>query len=208
MTSVERVLSYTQIEQEPGYAYHSQPPENWPQNGQITAKNLSLVYYQGGPILGDPGAVSGGGKKSKRARKNSGEEKSRRRRRAPGNKVLKDQFQTVRLVLASDWCQKTFLFFCPIAEQQDQESFRVLLHDRYIQASCSPCYFGVRHLQTADLQTCRLADLQTCRLADLQTCRLADLQTCRLADLQTCRLLADLQTWRVSTPVVLTQNHF
>ena len=28
---------------------------------------------------------------------------------------------------------------------------------------------GVRHLQTADLQTCRLADLQTCRLADLQT---------------------------------------
>ena len=41
---------------------------------------------------------------------------------------------------------------------------------------------GVRHLQTADLQTCRLADLQTCRLADLQTCRLAD---CRLADLQT-----------------------
>ena len=85
-------------------------------------------------ILGDPGAVSGGGKKSKRARKNPGEEKSRRRRRAPGDKVLKDQFQTVRLVLASDWCQKTFVFFCPIAEQQDQESFRVLLHDRYIQA--------------------------------------------------------------------------
>ena len=92
-------------------------------------------------ILGDPGAVSGGGKKSKRARKNSGEEKSRRRRRAPGDKVLKDQFQTVRLVLASDWCQKTFVFFCPIAEQQDQESFRVLLHDRYIQVRCSPCYF-------------------------------------------------------------------
>jgi len=29
------------------------------------------------PILGDPGAVSGGWKKSKRARKNSGEKKSR-----------------------------------------------------------------------------------------------------------------------------------
>ena len=56
----------------------------------------------------------------------------------------------------------------------------------------------------ATLADCRLADLQTCRL---QTCRLADLQTCRLADLQTCRLV-DLQTWRVSTPVVLTQNHF
>ena len=81
-----------------------------------------------------------GAGKSQNGRKNSGEEKSRRRRRAPGDKVLKDQFQTVRLVLASDWCQKTFVFFCPIAEQQDQESFRVLLHDRHIQASCSPCY--------------------------------------------------------------------
>ena len=35
----------------------------------------------------------------------------------------------------------------------------------------------MRHLQTADLQTCRPADLQTCRLADLQTCRLADLES-------------------------------
>ena len=51
MTSVERVISYTQIEQEPGYANHSQPPENWPQNGQMSAKNLSLVYYQGGPEI-------------------------------------------------------------------------------------------------------------------------------------------------------------
>ena len=51
MTSVERVISYTQIEQEPGYANHFQPPNNWPQNGQITAKNLSLVYYQGGPEI-------------------------------------------------------------------------------------------------------------------------------------------------------------
>lgn len=51
MTSVERVISYTQIEQEPGYVNPSQPPENWPQNGQITVKNLSLVYYQGGPEI-------------------------------------------------------------------------------------------------------------------------------------------------------------
>ena len=36
-------------------------------------------------------------------------------------------------------------------------------------------WHGVRQMQTADLQTCRLADLQTCRLADLQTCRPADL---------------------------------
>ena len=32
--------------------------------------------------------------------------------------VLTDQFQTVRPVLASDWCQKTFVVFCPITEQQ------------------------------------------------------------------------------------------
>ena len=70
-------------------------------------------------ILGDPGAVSGGGKKSKRVRKKSGEKKSRRRRRAPGNKVLTDQFQTAGVILASDWCQKTFVFFCPITEQQN-----------------------------------------------------------------------------------------
>ena len=71
------------------------------------------------PILGDPGAVSGGGEKSKRVRKNSGEKKSRRRRRAPGDKVLTDQFQTAGVILASDWCQKTFVFFCPITERQD-----------------------------------------------------------------------------------------
>ena len=70
-------------------------------------------------ILGDPGAVSGGGKKSKRARKNLGEYKSRTRERAPGDKVLTDQFKTVGAALASDWCQKTFVFFCPITEQQD-----------------------------------------------------------------------------------------
>ena len=65
------------------------------------------------------GQLVGTGKSLKRAKKNSGEEKSRTRRRAPGDKVLTDQFQTVRPVLASDWCQKTFVFFCPITEQQD-----------------------------------------------------------------------------------------
>ena len=93
-------------------------------------------------ILGDPGAVTGGREKSSGREKNSGEEKSRRRIRAPGDKVLTDQFQTVGAILASDWCQKTFVFFCPITEQQDWESFRVFLHERYIQASCSPYLSG------------------------------------------------------------------
>ena len=51
--------------------------------------------------------------------KNSGEEKSRTRIRAPGDNVLTDQFQTAGVILASDWCQKIFAFFCPITEQQD-----------------------------------------------------------------------------------------
>ena len=49
MTSVERVITYTQIEQEPGYDNHQQPPKNWPQHGQVRINNLGLVYYHGGP---------------------------------------------------------------------------------------------------------------------------------------------------------------
>ena len=79
--------------------------------GCVCHKNMFIV------ILGDPGAVSGGREKSSGREKNSGEEKSRRRIRAPGDKVLTDQFQTVGAILASDWCQKTFVFFCPITEQ-------------------------------------------------------------------------------------------
>ena len=50
MTSVERVLAYTQIEQEPGYHNSSQsPPENWPERGEMKVDKMSLVYYKGGP---------------------------------------------------------------------------------------------------------------------------------------------------------------
>ena len=68
-------------------------------------------------ILGDPGADNGGKGKSKRAGK-YGPKKSQERRQEPlGDNVLPDQFQTVTAVLASDWCQKTFMFFCPIRSQ-------------------------------------------------------------------------------------------
>ena len=56
------------------------------------------------------GQLVGAGKSLNGREKNSGEEKSRRRVRAPGDKVLTDQFQTVGEVLASDWCQKIFVF--------------------------------------------------------------------------------------------------
>ena len=63
-------------------------------------------------ILGDPGADSGGERKSKRAGK-YGTKKRKEQREEP----LPDQYQTVAVVLASDWCQKAFVFFCPIRRQ-------------------------------------------------------------------------------------------
>ena len=51
MTSVERIITYTHIEQEPGYDCHQQPPQSWPNHGQVAIKNLSLVYYQNGPEI-------------------------------------------------------------------------------------------------------------------------------------------------------------
>ena len=51
MTSVERVITYTQIEPEPGHNNYQQPPQNWPQHGQVTLNDFGLVYYQGGPKI-------------------------------------------------------------------------------------------------------------------------------------------------------------
>ena len=79
----------------------------------------SVIGLSFAPSSETQGQLVGTGKSLKRAKKNSGEEKSRTWRRAPGDKVLKDQFQTVAVVLAFDWCQKSFVFFCPITEQQD-----------------------------------------------------------------------------------------
>ena len=79
-------------------------------------------------ILGDPGADRGGKGKSKWATENGHEEKHSRARRAPGDKFLPDQFQIAGVILNSDWCQKFFVFFCPIRSQQAVKSFRVFLH--------------------------------------------------------------------------------
>ena len=51
MTSVERVITYASIEEEPGHQCHHQPPESWPQHGRVQVKNLGLVYYKGGPEI-------------------------------------------------------------------------------------------------------------------------------------------------------------
>ncbi|CAH3144489.1 unnamed protein product [Pocillopora meandrina] len=49
MTSVERVITYTKLECEPGYMIERRPPENWPNEGNIIFKEVSLRYYPGGP---------------------------------------------------------------------------------------------------------------------------------------------------------------
>ena len=49
MTSVERVMTYTEIEPEPGYDVDTKPPEKWPRNGRISFDHVSLRYYPDGP---------------------------------------------------------------------------------------------------------------------------------------------------------------
>ncbi|KAL9956480.1 hypothetical protein ACROYT_G037960 [Oculina patagonica] len=49
MTSVERVMTYTKLDSEPGYKVQRRPPEHWPREGTITLQDVSLTYYPGGP---------------------------------------------------------------------------------------------------------------------------------------------------------------
>ena len=74
-------------------------------------------------ILGDPGANRGGKGKSKQEKENGNEEKHSQARRTPGDMFLPGQFQTVGVILNSDWCQKFFVFFCPIRGQQAMMCF-------------------------------------------------------------------------------------
>ena len=49
MTSVERVMTITKLESEPGYQTATQRPEHWPKNGEISFNKVSLRYYPEGP---------------------------------------------------------------------------------------------------------------------------------------------------------------
>ncbi|XP_078361814.1 ATP-binding cassette subfamily C member 4-like [Oculina patagonica] len=49
MTSVERVMTYTKLDSEPGYKVERLPQEHWPREGNITFQNVTLMYYPGGP---------------------------------------------------------------------------------------------------------------------------------------------------------------
>ena len=48
MTSVERVRTYTELDPEPGYSINTIPRDNWPVDGSINFKNVTLRYYEGG----------------------------------------------------------------------------------------------------------------------------------------------------------------
>ena len=48
MTSVERAMTYTELESEPGYNVQRNPLELWPHEGNIAFKDVSLTYYPGG----------------------------------------------------------------------------------------------------------------------------------------------------------------
>ena len=52
MTSVERVLTYAQLKPEPGYdTSFPHAPSEWPDNGSVTFRDVSLSYYPGGPVV-------------------------------------------------------------------------------------------------------------------------------------------------------------
>jgi len=51
MTSAERVLAYTSLPPEPGYCIQAEPPENWPDHGLVSLRNLSLQYVDNGVMV-------------------------------------------------------------------------------------------------------------------------------------------------------------
>ena len=51
MTSIERVMTYSKLEPEPGYHVTTQPPDTWPQQGAIQVEDMSLRYVEGGATV-------------------------------------------------------------------------------------------------------------------------------------------------------------
>ena len=49
MTSIERVMTYTKLDSEPGYHIAVSPRNKWFGDGSISFRNVFLRYYNGGP---------------------------------------------------------------------------------------------------------------------------------------------------------------
>ena len=71
-------------------------------------------------ILGDPRAVSGG-RESLNGREKNSAKKSREGEEEPLR--TRDQFQTVEVVLVSDWWRKTFVFFTQSQSRNTRSRF-------------------------------------------------------------------------------------
>lgn len=51
MTSVERVVEYTELENEAPWETEKRPPPSWPSKGQITFDQVNFSYYPDGPVV-------------------------------------------------------------------------------------------------------------------------------------------------------------
>ncbi|KAM3862000.1 ATP-binding cassette sub-family C member 4-like [Diretmus argenteus] len=51
MTSVERVVEYTELESEAPWETDKQPPHDWPKNGSITFDRVNFSYSANGPLV-------------------------------------------------------------------------------------------------------------------------------------------------------------
>lgn len=51
MTSVERVVEYTQLESEAPWETEKRPPPGWPSEGAVTFDTVSFSYTADGPLV-------------------------------------------------------------------------------------------------------------------------------------------------------------
>ena len=51
MTSVERVMTYTNLPPEGGYEKDATPPDYWPERGTVKYLDVFFAYYEKGPIV-------------------------------------------------------------------------------------------------------------------------------------------------------------
>lgn len=51
MTSVERVVEYTELESEAPWETETRPPPDWPRKGLVTFNQVNLSYSSDGPCV-------------------------------------------------------------------------------------------------------------------------------------------------------------
>lgn len=51
MTSVERVVEYTELESEAPWEMQKRPPPDWPNKGLVTFDRVSFSYSDDGPVV-------------------------------------------------------------------------------------------------------------------------------------------------------------